>query len=327
MAALLQDDAQQIPGGQTGIIVLVLAITGWAGTTRIVRAQVLSLRERQFVERARSQGASHVWIMRRHILPERDADRVGQLGADRRARGARRGGPLVLRPRRPGLVLLGHGALQRLPGGRDQPGRVVVRRAARASRSRSSCSRSSPSARSSRTPPTRRRDGRERSRPDASTTCASATARRGGDVEIVSGVSFELQRGEALGLAGESGCGKTTTALAILQLLAPGLRRISGTVDLRPTQRRRAPAPAHRARHARPALERDLARLPGRARRARPGAAHLAPDRRRHPPARPRGRSPCRARARDANCSSASASAPSAPTSTRTSSRAACASA
>ena len=69
MAALLQDDAQQIPGGQTGIIVLVLAITGWAGTTRIVRAQVLSLRERQFVERARSQGASHVWIMRRHILP------------------------------------------------------------------------------------------------------------------------------------------------------------------------------------------------------------------------------------------------------------------
>jgi peptide/nickel transport system permease protein len=69
MAALLQDDAESIPGGQTGIIVLVLAITGWAGTTRIVRAQVLSLRERQFVERARSQGASHVWIMRRHILP------------------------------------------------------------------------------------------------------------------------------------------------------------------------------------------------------------------------------------------------------------------
>jgi peptide/nickel transport system permease protein len=69
MAALLQDDARQVPGGKTGIIVLVLAITGWAGTTRIVRAQVLSLRERQFVERARSQGASHIWIMRRHILP------------------------------------------------------------------------------------------------------------------------------------------------------------------------------------------------------------------------------------------------------------------
>ena len=69
MAALLQDDARRIPGGRTGIIVLVLAITGWAGTTRIVRAQVLSLRERPFVERSRSQGASHLWIMRRHILP------------------------------------------------------------------------------------------------------------------------------------------------------------------------------------------------------------------------------------------------------------------
>ncbi len=69
IAALFQDDAQEIPGGRTGIIVIVLAITGWAGTTRIVRAQVLSLRERQFVERARSQGASHLSIMRRHILP------------------------------------------------------------------------------------------------------------------------------------------------------------------------------------------------------------------------------------------------------------------
>jgi peptide/nickel transport system ATP-binding protein len=50
---------------------------------------------------------------------------------------------------------------------------------------------------------------------------------------IVDGVDFELQQGEALGLAGESGCGKTTTALALMKLLPPTLRQ-QGTITLRP---------------------------------------------------------------------------------------------
>ena len=50
-------------------IILVIGLLGWTGTARIVRAQALSLRERQFVTRARAIGAGNLHILRRHILP------------------------------------------------------------------------------------------------------------------------------------------------------------------------------------------------------------------------------------------------------------------
>jgi peptide/nickel transport system permease protein len=50
-------------------IILIIGLTGWSATARLVRAQVLSLRERQFVERARAIGCSDGAIIRRHILP------------------------------------------------------------------------------------------------------------------------------------------------------------------------------------------------------------------------------------------------------------------
>jgi oligopeptide/dipeptide ABC transporter ATP-binding protein len=43
----------------------------------------------------------------------------------------------------------------------------------------------------------------------------------GGELHAVQGVGFTLERGERLGLVGESGCGKTTTALAVMGLLPP----------------------------------------------------------------------------------------------------------
>jgi peptide/nickel transport system permease protein len=51
------------------VLVMVIGFTSWAGTGRIVRSQVLTLKERAFVERARALGASDWHIIRRHILP------------------------------------------------------------------------------------------------------------------------------------------------------------------------------------------------------------------------------------------------------------------
>jgi peptide/nickel transport system permease protein len=50
-------------------LVLALAIGGWAGYARLVRAQVLSAREREYVEAARALGAGGIRIFLRHILP------------------------------------------------------------------------------------------------------------------------------------------------------------------------------------------------------------------------------------------------------------------
>ena len=51
---------------------------------------------------------------------------------------------------------------------------------------------------------------------------------RDGVVRAVDGVSFDLTRGETLGIVGESGCGKSVTALSILRLIAPETGRIVG---------------------------------------------------------------------------------------------------
>ncbi len=52
----------------------------------------------------------------------------------------------------------------------------------------------------------------------------------GSTVHAVDGVSFALRQGEALGIAGESGCGKTTTALSLVRLLPSNARIVSGSI-------------------------------------------------------------------------------------------------
>jgi len=53
---------------------------------------------------------------------------------------------------------------------------------------------------------------------------------RRGFVKAVDGVSFDVEKGEGVGLVGESGCGKTTCALSILKILPPEGKIIDGKI-------------------------------------------------------------------------------------------------
>jgi peptide/nickel transport system permease protein len=50
-------------------IILVIGVTSWPSTARLIRAQVLTLKERLYVDRSRALGASDAHVMGRHILP------------------------------------------------------------------------------------------------------------------------------------------------------------------------------------------------------------------------------------------------------------------
>jgi peptide/nickel transport system ATP-binding protein len=65
--------------------------------------------------------------------------------------------------------------------------------------------------------------------------CVAYQTRRG-DVGAVDHVSFDLGRGEFLGIVGESGCGKSTLLFAVAQLLAPPASITGGTVTFKGTE-------------------------------------------------------------------------------------------
>jgi peptide/nickel transport system permease protein len=50
-------------------LIFALSISGWVGYARLVRAQVMAVKEREYVEAARALGASNLRILSRHVLP------------------------------------------------------------------------------------------------------------------------------------------------------------------------------------------------------------------------------------------------------------------
>ena len=129
-----------------------------------------------------------------------------------------------------------------------------------------------------------------------SRTCASISrpARRGGTVKAVDGVSFSVERGQTLGLVGESGCGKSTTGYAILQLIRPDAP--AACCSTAPISAGSSPRELRRLRRKLQIIFQDAAR------RAQSAHADRRPGRRgaRHP--RPLS-GPARGAAASASCS------------------------
>ena len=238
-------------------LVLVIGALGWTTTARLVRSQTLSLRERKFVTRARAVGGGDLYIIRRHILPlalplmlantvlvislailsestlsfiglgDPTAISWGQMLNFAFERGAVSAGAWwALIP--PGLaivwVVLGTTLLGTAMEDAFNP--RLRRHHLEGDEAPASTGHHS-------------RPARVAARPGAANGSAPLLTVRdltvefgsaSGPLRAVDGVSFELRRGEILGLVGESGSGKTTAVMGLLRLLPPGGRVVGGSV-------------------------------------------------------------------------------------------------
>ena len=117
-------------------IILVIGVTSWPVTARLIRAQVLTIKQRLYVERSRALGASERAHHGPPHPPERDAARHRERDADRAHRDPLGDDARVPRARRPAARLLGLDARGGVLGGRARPRGVVVVPAAGALRDR-----------------------------------------------------------------------------------------------------------------------------------------------------------------------------------------------
>ena len=242
-----------IIGPSLGTIILVIGALGWTTTARLVRSQTLSVRERKYVMRARAIGAGDGHILRRHILPAvlplmlanmvlvislaiLSESTLAFLGL---------GDPTVISWGQMLNYAFGRGAVSAgawwalLP-----PGFAIVWVVLGTTLLGTALE-------DALNPRLKRHHletpgadvARDRAVTPAPVALEGASApilsvrdltiefdAPGGPLRAVDGVSFDLRRGETLGLVGESGCGKTTTVLGILRLLPPGGRVVGGQV-------------------------------------------------------------------------------------------------
>ncbi|MEP6469008.1 MAG: dipeptide/oligopeptide/nickel ABC transporter permease/ATP-binding protein [Chloroflexota bacterium] len=238
-------------------IIIVIGALGWTTTARVVRSQTLSVRERKFVLRAKAIGAGDIHILRRHILPQvlplmlaimvlvislailaestlaflglgdPTLTSWGQMLNFAFTRGAVSAGAWwALIP--PGFAIVWVVLGTTLLGTALEEALNPRLKRHHLERDRSG-SRPVPEldgAGSLVLPPPRPANAPLLSVRDLVVEFDSPS----GPLRAVDGVSFDMRRGETIGLVGESGSGKTTTVLAMLRLLPPGGRVVSGQV-------------------------------------------------------------------------------------------------
>ena len=112
-------------GPSIGHIIIVIGILLWTGTARVLRAQVKSVRERVYVQRARALGASHWRIVGRHVLPQVAPLLIANTVLTVAVAIFDETALVVPRARRPERDLAGQGDRERVRAGRDLVGRLV----------------------------------------------------------------------------------------------------------------------------------------------------------------------------------------------------------
>ena len=117
--------AAAVFGRNLANIVIIIGVIYWASTARLIRAQVITVRERIYVKRARALGVGQLADNQHPHTSAGDAADRRQHGADGRHRGVRRDLHLVPRAGRPVHDLVGQADPELARGRRGLPQRVV----------------------------------------------------------------------------------------------------------------------------------------------------------------------------------------------------------
>ena len=209
-------------------IIIVIGVTSWPATARLIRAQTLSVEGRPYLERAKALGASDLHQMTRHVLPNVMPLVLANTTLAVSISDPVRDDVVLPRPGRSDRGVLGNDPRRRLRQRGNLSGRMVVSGPTRYLRRTGRSGLQS-----------HRANARGHPRPargprmtllefdDVSITYQS----RQGPVPAVRNVSLSVPLGQTVGIAGESGCGKTTLTSSVLRLL-PKSAQVTGQIRL-----------------------------------------------------------------------------------------------